>query len=466
MLTLYNSLSRHKEGFEPADGKTVLIYTCGPTVYDIAHVGNFRTFVFCDVLCRYLRYRGWETHQVMNLTDVDDKTIRGAAQAGTPLGEYTAKYANLFFEDLATLRIEPAWLYPRATENIPQMLSFIQGLVDKGNAYAAEDGSVYFDISSFGGYGKLSGVTPDSEARSRDFGRLSDDSYEREDAQDFALWKAAKEGEPSWESPWGPGRPGWHIECSAMSLEYLGETLDIHAGGVDLLFPHHENEIAQSEAYTGKPFARFWVHPEHLFVEGRKMSKSLGNFYTLRDLLDKGYDPAVIRHQFLSVHYRRQLNFTLEGLDQSAQIVKRLWDFMDRLAEAPPAATDAEAVAPALAQAQTEFDAALEDDINLPAAIAAVQHLTQDINPALVALELSETDKAAIDAFLSRADSVLGLLAHEKGGVDADIEALIAERNQAKKDRNFARADEIRAQLTAQGIVLEDGPTGTRWRKA
>ena len=466
MLTLYNSLSRREEPFAPADGKTVLIYTCGPTVYDIAHVGNFRTFVFCDVLCRYLRYRGWETHQVMNLTDVDDKTIRGAAQAGMPLGEYTEKYATLFFEDLATLRIEPAWLYPRATENIPQMLHFIQGLVDKRNAYVAEDGSVYFDISSFGGYGKLSGVTPDSEARSRDFGRLSEDDYDREDAQDFALWKAAKEGEPAWDSPWGPGRPGWHIECSAMSLEYLGETLDIHAGGVDLLFPHHENEIAQSEAFTGKPFARFWVHPEHLFVEGRKMSKSLGNFYTLRDLLDKGYDPAVIRHQFLSVHYRRQLNFTIEGLDQSAQIVKRLWDFMDRLAEAPPATTDAEAVAPAIAKAQAEFDAALADDINLPGAIAAVQHLTQDINPALVALELSEADKAAILAFLNRADSVIGLLAHEKGGVDAEIEALIEERNEAKKARNFARADEIRAQLTAQGIALEDGPTGTRWRKA
>ncbi len=465
MFILFNSLSRSTEPFEPADGKTALIYTCGPTVYDVAHIGNFRTFVFTDVLCRYLRRRGWETRQVMNLTDVDDKTIRGAASAGMALRDYTEKYTRLFFEDIGTLRIEPAWMYPRATDNIPQMQQFIQGLIDRGHAYKAEDGSVYFDIRSFGGYGKLSGVQPDSEARSAEYGRLSADEYERESAQDFALWKAAKEGEPSWESPWGSGRPGWHIECSTMALEYLGETIDIHSGGVDLLFPHHENEVAQSEALTGKPFARFWVHPEHLFVEGRKMAKSLGNFYTLRDLLDKGYEPAVLRHQFLSVHYRRQLNFTFEGLDQSAQIVKRLWDFMDRLAETPDASGESNAVSEAVAKAQTEFDAALDNDLNIPGAIAAVQHMTQEINPALIAAELGPGNKAEVAGFLEGADSVLGFLAHEKGSLDAQVEAMIEARAEAKRNRDYARADEIRKQLADQGIVLEDSPTGTRWRR-
>jgi cysteinyl-tRNA synthetase len=465
VFILFNSLSRSTEPFEPADGKTALIYTCGPTVYDVAHIGNFRTFVFTDVLCRYLRRRGWETRQVMNLTDVDDKTIRGAASAGMALRDYTEKYTRLFFEDIGTLRIEPAWMYPRATDNIPQMQQFIQGLIDRGHAYKAEDGSVYFDIRSFGGYGKLSGVQPDSEARSAEYGRLSADEYERESAQDFALWKAAKEGEPSWESPWGSGRPGWHIECSTMALEYLGETIDIHSGGVDLLFPHHENEVAQSEALTGKPFARFWVHPEHLFVEGRKMAKSLGNFYTLRDLLDKGYEPAVLRHQFLSVHYRRQLNFTFEGLDQSAQIVKRLWDFMDRLAETPDASGESNAVSEAVAKAQTEFDAALDNDLNIPGAIAAVQHMTQEINPALIAAELGPGNKAEVAGFLEGADSVLGFLAHEKGSLDAQVEAMIEARAEAKRNRDYARADEIRKQLADQGIVLEDSPTGTRWRR-
>ncbi|NPV48047.1 MAG: cysteine--tRNA ligase, partial [Armatimonadetes bacterium] len=292
-MKLHNSLTRRKEDLVPGDGQTVTIYSCGPTVYDFPHIGNLRTFLVGDLLCRTLRHKGFQVKQVMNITDVDDKTITRATREGVSLREYTERYTQYFFEDLQALRIQPAWKYPRATEHIPQMLHIVQGLLQKGHAYVRE-GSVYFDLDSFSSYGRLSGVTV-GDAGGGEYGRLDADEYDRESAQDFVLWKAAKDGEPSWDSPWGPGRPGWHIECSAMSMEYLGETIDIHLGGVDLLFPHHENEIAQSEALTGKPFVRYWVHAEHLLVDGQKMSKSLGNFYTLRDLLDRGYEPMAIR---------------------------------------------------------------------------------------------------------------------------------------------------------------------------
>lgn len=463
MLSIYNTLTRRKEEFRPLQEGLVTFYACGPTVYDFPHIGNLRTFLWADLLARVLRRRGFEVHNVMNITDVDDKTIAGAAREGVSLSEYTAKYAQYFFDDLAVLRIEPAWKYPRATEHIPQMIAVVQTLIDKGHAYV-QDGSVYFDISSYPKYGRLSGVVPDERA-SREFGRLESDEYAREDVRDFVLWKAARPGEPSWDSPWGPGRPGWHIECTAMCIEYLGATVDLHMGGVDLIFPHHENEIAQSEAATGQEFVRYWLHAEHLIVEGEKMSKSKGNFYTLRDLLERGYDPVAVRHLLMTAHYRRQLNFTLEGLEQSAQALGRLWDFADRLAEVPADAEGADLSAQVVA-ARAKFETELDDDLNVPGAMAAVFELVRAVNPLLAEAQVGAEGARLVLDFLADADTVLGIIAHEKGTVDAEIEALIAERERARAEKNWARADEIRDRLLAQGIVIEDTPTGPRWRRA
>lgn len=466
MFRLFNSLTRRKEPFEPADGKTVLIYTCGPTVYAPPHIGNYRTFVFEDVLCRVLRYKGWNVKQVMNITDVDDKTIRESAAQGLSLREFTQQYERIFFEDLQTLRIAPAAVYPRATEHIPEMIQLIQRLLERGHAYVIE-GNVYFRISSFPDYGKLSGVRPtDTEARSRDYSRLGADEYEKEDVQDFALWKAAKPGEPTWDSPWGPGRPGWSIECSAMAMKHLGPTIDIHAGGVDNLFPHHENEIAQSEAATGQTFSRFWLHAEHLLVDGQKMSKSLGNYYTLRDLLARGYEPVAIRHQYLTAHYRSQHSFTLEGLTQSTQAVHRLWDFTDRLADYRPQTQAPGFVSEEVARCQQGFDEAVDDDLNVPGAMGKVFELMRLTNVAIEEGHLSAKDAQAVQEFLERADTILAIIAHEREQLDADIERLIHERNEARKHKDFARADRIREELAAAGIILEDSPEGTRWRRA
>jgi cysteinyl-tRNA synthetase len=462
-VKLFNSLTRQKEELVPLAGNKVTIYACGPTVYDFPHIGNLRTFLFGDVLCRALRHQGFAVVQVMNITDVDDKTINRSQHEGVSLEEYTQRYTDYFIEDLATMRIVPAAVYPKATEHIPEMLQIVQALVDKGHAYERE-GSVYFDISSFDHYGRLSGVQVQAGS-DPGYGRIDADEYDRDAAEDFVLWKAARESEPSWDSPWGPGRPGWHIECSAMSMKYLGETIDIHSGGIDLLFPHHENEIAQSEAATGKPFVKTWVHAEHLLVDGQKMSKSLGNFYTLRDLLSKGYDPMAIRHQLLTAHYRHQLNFTLEGIEQSAQALQRLWDFTDRLAEVQPIGGHDEGLSQAVARARAEFEEDLADDLNIPGAQATVFEVMKVANPALVDANLDAVNVRELQDFLAVADSVLGFIAHEKASVDSEIEALIEERNQARRDKNFARSDEIRDQLAAQGIVLEDGAQGTRWRR-
>lgn len=462
-MRLYNSLTHKAEEFVPLQPGLVTIYACGPTVYDFPHIGNLRTFLFGDVLCRALRHRGFEVREVMNLTDVDDKTIARSIREGVSLQEYTQRYADYFFEDLQTMRIEPACMYPRATDHIPQMLQLIQTLLDRGHAYVSE-GSVYFKIDSFPKYGKLSGLTAEQRG-AEGVARLDADEYDRESAQDFVLWKAAREDEPSWESPWGPGRPGWHIECSAMSMEYLGHTLDMHVGGVDLLFPHHENEIAQSEAATGQPFVRWWLHAEHLLVDGQKMSKSLGNFYTLRDLLTRGVHPMAIRHQLMTAHYRHQLNFTLEGLEQSTQALNRMWDFADRLAELQPGAERNDAVTAAVARAHVAFEHALHDDLNIPGVMASVFELMRETNTPLAEGRLDADNVREVQSFLSTADSILGFIAHEKLALDGEIEGLIEERNQARRDRNFARADEIRDELAAQGIVLEDGPQGTRWRR-
>ncbi len=469
MLTLYNSLTRRLSEFEPADGKTALVYSCGPTVYDYPHIGNFRAFVFGDILCRWLRCSGYETHQVMNITDVDDKTIAGSRREGVSLQEYTQRYEQAFFEDLATLNVEPAWKYPRATEHIEEMQALISTLVEKGHAYVV-DGNVYFDIGSFSRYGALSGVEANSEARDSAFGRLEGDEYDREEINDFVLWKAQKEPEePAWDSPWGPGRPGWHIECSAMSMKYLGSTLDIHNGGVDLLFPHHENEVAQSEAATGETFVRYWLHSEHLLVDGQKMSKSLGNFYTLRDLLDKGYDPLAIRHQLLTAHYRKQMNFTFEGLDQSKAALERLYTFIDRLRKLSLPEGESESIAGVLDRAKTQFEADMDDDLNVTGAVGVVFELLRELNPMIDQGQVGAGDRSLILDWLTDADRVLGLmgpaLAEEADEGDAEIDALVVERNEARKSKDFARADAIRDELQAQGIILEDTADGTIWRR-
>jgi cysteinyl-tRNA synthetase len=469
MLKLFDSATRRPEDFHPADGRTALVYSCGPTVYDYAHIGNFRAFICGDILCRWLRYHGYETRQVMNITDVDDKTIAGAAREGISLSDYTRRYEQAFFEDLGTLNVQPAWKYPRATEHIPQMLSMVATLIDKGHAYVSE-GSAYFDISSFRRYGMLSGLDTTARDQGNSFGRLESDQYEREQVADFVLWKARKEpDEPAWESPWGPGRPGWHIECSAMSMEYLGATLDVHNGGVDLRFPHHENEIAQSEAATGKTFVRHWLHSEHLLVDGMKMSKSLGNFYTLRQLLDQGYDPMTIRHQLLTAHYRKQLNFTLEGLDQSKAALERLYTFIDRLRKLPLPEGQSPQVAALCGQARADFAAAMDDDLNVPGAMGATFELVRQVYPLMEDGKIGTTDRDLILGALQDADRVLGLmgtvLAAEASEEDGQIDALVAERTEARKGRDFARADQIRDELDARGIILEDGPEGTIWRR-
>ncbi len=428
MLRLYNSLTRRKQVFEPDDGETARVYSCGPTVYDFAHIGNLRTFTFNDILCRYLSFKGFEVKQVMNITDVDDKTIAGAAAQGLSLAEYTEKYTQYFFDDIDALNIRRAWKYPQATQHISQMHEIIQKLLDNGHAYVAE-GSVYYDISSFADYGKLSGVQPEELSSSTEFSRLEGDQYEREEAGDFVLWKAAKPGEPSWDSPWGSGRPGWHIECSAMSMAYLGPTLDIHTGAVDLLFPHHENEIAQSEGATGQQFCRFWVHGEHLIVEGQKMSKSLGNFFTLRDLLEQGYSPQAIRHQLLTAHYRQQLNFTMEGLQQSERTVARLNTFIDRLPRLPRLPLRegrSEQAGEIVARAHQDFETAMDDDLNVPGAIGVVFELIKQVNMMIDAGQLHAGDREAIFEFLQQADSVLGIMTKqlEKRQVVASLSSL------------------------------------------
>jgi len=472
VLRLHNSLARREEDFAPADGHTVRLYTCGPTVYNVVTIGNLRFFLAADLLCRYLRYLGWEVHQVMNLTDVDDKTIAGCQSEGVPLSEFTGRYAELFFQDLCTLNIAPAWKYPRATEHIPQMLALIQTLLDKGHAYV-RDGSVYFDISSFPQYGRLSGVRPEEAADVREFGRLQEDEYEREAVADFVLWKAAKPGEPTWDSPWGPGRPGWHIECSAMSMQYLGETMDLHAGAVDLLFPHHENEIAQSEAATGQPFSRFWTHVEFLIVDGHKMSKSLGNYYTLGDLLAKGHRPMAVRHQLMTAHYRKQLNFTLDGLQQSESALDRLTTYVSRLPRLPLPEGESAQVGEILTRAHAKFREALDDDLNVPGALGVVFEVLAETNPLIEGGQFHTGDRDRVLDFLRDTDQVLGLLtvtlaevAAPQTSDDDKIDALVAARTAARAARDWAKADQIRDELTEQGIILEDTAGGTVWRRA
>jgi cysteinyl-tRNA synthetase len=440
------------------------MYTCGPTVWNYVHVGNLRTFTFQDILRRWLRYRGYQLDHVMNITDVDDRIIRESIAAGKSLVEYTAVYTKAFLEDAATMRLErPERLTP-ATENIPAMAKLIAGLKEKGCTYESE-GSIYFRISSFPGYGKLS-HTDFSGIRAG--ARVDTDRYDKADARDFALWKAPKEGEPFWETEIGPGRPGWHIECSAMAMQYLGETLDIHAGGIDLTFPHHENEIAQSEALTGKPFARFWLHSEHLIVGDQTMSKSLGNFITLRALLGQGNKPEAIRYLLASVPYRRKLNFTYDSLEAAGTAIERLRNFKLRLGTGTFLAGANEYLIERTTQALKQFEESLDDDLNTAEALAAVFEFVREANSAMDAGEFRADNVAPTLDLLARFDSIFDVLrpsAEAASILDSEIEALIAERNQTRKVKNFARADEIRRQLLERGIILEDTKEGVRWKR-
>ncbi|PWU10416.1 MAG: cysteine--tRNA ligase [Terriglobia bacterium] len=463
-VQFYNTLSQQAEEFSPARDNTVRMYTCGPTVYDFAHIGNFRTFTFVDLLRKWLRASGFHLDHVMNITDVDDKIIRNAAAHRKTLEEYTAIYTRAFLEDCDKLRLErPEHLVP-ATSHINDMVEAIERLGAADHTYKS-DGSVYFRISSFAGYGKLSHNDFSGNIAGA---RVDVDSYDKADARDFALWKAPKEGERFWDTPIGPGRPGWHIECSVMAIKYLGETLDIHAGGVDLIFPHHENEIAQSESLTGKPFARFWLHAEFLLVEGQKMSKSLGNYFTLRDVLDRGYKPETVRYLLASVPYRKSLNFTFDGLKSAETAIERLRNFKLRLESDrfPEGAT--EAVTRRTAQACRAFTDGMNADLNTAEALGAIFEYIRDANSAMDSGGFGAGDVPGALELLALFDRVFAVIepTAATGQVsDEEVEARIAERTAAKKARDFARADDVRKQLLDQGIILEDTKAGVRWKR-
>jgi len=462
-LRLFNTLNRQLEEFEPIDKGQARLYTCGPTIYDYPHIGNYRTFLFEDILRRTLEIFGFQVTQVQNLTDVDDRTIQRANEEGTSLREFTDRYAKAFFEDLETLGVEPAEHYPRATEYVPQMVDIIKRLEAKGHTYRS-DGSIYYRISTFPAYGKLSGIRPEKNLAGA---RIDVDDYEKEDARDFVLWKAPKKGEPVWETELGPGRPGWHIECSAMAMALLGESFDIHCGGVDNIFPHHENEIAQSEGATGREFARFWLHAEHLVVEGEKMAKRVGNFFTLRDLIDKGFDPLVVRYLLISVPYRQRLNFTFDGLHAAEQAIDRIANTLRRIDNTPPAAGDGDLDPAAIDEFHRDFCEALGDDLNTARALAALHTLLRNVNTALDGGGIGVNRLKAVTAAFAEADSVLGIFPKDETGAgdDAEIDALIEERKAARTNKDFARADAIRDELAERKIILEDTPHGTVWHR-
>ena len=462
-LRLYNTMTRRLEVFETIESGHARVYTCGPTVYDYSHIGNLRTFLFEDVLRRTLEVSGFRVTQVMNLTDVDDKTIRESTAAGLSLRDYTEKFVEAFFEDLDTLRVERAEHYPRATDYIPQMVELVERLEAAGHAYRS-DGSIYYSISTFPTYGKLSGVRPEQNLVGA---RVDNEEYEKDDARDFVLWKGAREGEPVWETAVGPGRPGWHLECSAMSMALLGERFDIHTGGVDNIFPHHENEIAQSEGATGEPFARYWLHAEHLVVEGEKMAKSKGNFFTLRDLLEKGHDPLAIRYLLISVPYRQKLNFTQDGLHAAAQAIERITNTLRRLANTPPSEGPGDLRPEAVEEFVRDYRDALADDLNTARALGALHTLLRRINTALDGDGISSQLRLAIDGAFALVKAVLDIIpgGDDDRAADDEIQRLVDARTTARADRDFSRADKIRDQLTEMGIVVEDTPHGAVWHR-
>jgi cysteinyl-tRNA synthetase len=462
-LRLYNTLTARVEPFEPQNPPEVHMYVCGPTVYGRAHIGNFRSFVASDLLRRTLKYKGWRVNEVMNITDVDDRIIQLASAAGQDLQTFTAAHIRSFEEDLAVMRMERPETVPRATAHIPEMIDVIARLGERGHTYHAE-GSVYFRIASFPEYGRLSRLDVEGI---RSGARVDTDKYDKENARDFVLWKL-KSDEPGWaqgDAPFGRGRPGWHIECSAMSMKYLGETFDLHAGGVDLIFPHHENEVAQSSCATGKPFVRHWFHVEHLLVEGTTMSKSKGNFFVIPDLLEKGYRPDTIRYLLSQAHYRSQLNFTWEGLQHATAALERVRSFVQRLDEVDKDGPVSPEVRQAVENGRKDFDAALGDDLNTPQALAAVHVMVGEGNALLAAGSVTRDGAAALRAELASMDSVFAVFLPEEDRMSADEQRVFDERQEARRTRDFKRADELRQKLEAMGIVLEDTAKGTRWRR-
>ena len=456
-LQFFNTLSRRKEDFVPLDpaGKKVGLYTCGPTVYNFAHIGNLRAFMFEDLLRRYLEYKGYAVTHVMNITDVEDKIIRTVRETGKSLHEITDFYTQEFFRDLDTLNIRRAHVVPRATDTITGMIKLIAELIDKKHAYVGEDGSVYFSIQSFPAYGKLAHLDLENLQHGA---RVKHDEYAKESVADFALWKAWVEtdGAVKWDSPWGPGRPGWHIECSVMSMAHLGPSFDIHCGGEDLVFPHHEDEIAQSEAATGKQFVKYWLHHAHLLVEGKKMSKSDGHFFTLRDLLAKGWTGREIRFLLLSCHYRDPLNFTMDGLAGARSALQRMDEFLLKMQEL------AGVTQAPVTNLQFQLESALDDDLNISGAFGAIFEFIRDGNKR----EVTPAEAASIVATWRQLDQILGFGLPVKSAVPAEVQALVEERQAARKAKNFKRSDEIRDQLKSQGWVIEDTPTGARAKRS
>jgi cysteinyl-tRNA synthetase len=461
---IFNTMSRTKEELVPLDGKHVRMYTCGPTVYNYAHIGNFRAYMFEDLLRRYIKFCGFEVTQVQNLTDVDDKTIRASIEQGLPLKEYTKTYVDAFFEDLAKLSIEPAEHYPAATDYIPEMISIIETLFEKGYAYQSEDGSVYYSIDKFDTYGKLANL--DREGM-QSGARVAQDEYDKENAADFALWKAyvPEDGDVVWDSPWGRGRPGWHIECSAMSMKLLGESFDIHTGGVDNIFPHHEDEIAQSEAATGKPYSKYWMHCGYLVVDGKKMSKSLGNFYTLREILDMGYTGREVRYELLSSHYRQSLNFAFKSLDANRAALKRLDEFYAKILEAADGVSGAGELPEWAADTRGRFGEAMDDDMNISGAMAAIFDTVHAGNKALAEHPLSGKQALAVIGLWQELDAVLGLLIPEEETIPAEATELLEARAAARTEKNWAESDRIRDALAELGWTVKDTPEGPKLRK-
>ena len=462
-LRLHNTLGQIVETLAPGQDNSMGMYTCGPTVYDYVHIGNFRTFIFQDLLRRYIHYKGFRLTHTMNITDVDDKIIHGARLAGLSIQDYTARYSEAFFQDMDALHIQRPDVLAYATEHIDDMVELILKLRENGYTYE-RNGSTYYRISRFSNYGKLSNLNP-SEISSN--GRVDTDEYTKENPRDFVLWKARKPNEAFWNSSLGPGRPGWHIECSAMSMKYLGPTFDLHCGGVDLIFPHHENEIAQSEAATKRPFVRHWVHAAHLIVDGEKMSKSRGNFYTLRQLFKQGYSAATIRYLLQSIHYRKQLNFTLEGLGQAQSSLHRIRDFLQRVREVPANRPENPALRARIAQARTDFEEGLENDLNASAALAALFELIREGNILLQRAEVGGANRDQLLRLFADVNEIFGVFPLEaQDPQDREVTQLIRERTEARRARNYQLADEIRDRLGVLGIVLEDTKEGTRWKRA
>ena len=490
-LRIHNTLTRAVEELQPAVPGQVRMYTCGPTVYNFAHIGNFRAYLFEDLLRRYLKFRGFRVTQVMNLTDVDDKTIRASREQELPLKEFTKKYIEAFFADLAVLRVERAEHYPAATDHVPEMIALIQTLLEKGVAYKSDDGSIYFSIAKFPSYGKLAHL---DMSGLRAGARVAQDEYEKESAADFALWKAwdEKDGDVVWDAPWGRGRPGWHIECSAMSSKYLGVSFDLHTGGVDNIFPHHEDEIAQSEAASGQPFVKYWMHCAHLVVDGKKMSKSLGNFFTLRDLLAKGYSGREIRYVLISTHYRQTLNFTIESLDSARVALQRIFEFLLRIERLADSSYDINHLPAWAKNAEKGFTECLDDDLNISGAIGCFFEMLRDGNAALDKRSVSAQEAAAVFALCTRCNEVLAFLFPYSGGeisaetkleeflrqnrdsiraednveAPSDVQCLLEQRQAARKAKNWSESDRIRDELKKHGWVIQDTPQGPKLKKS